>query len=127
MALRHIRLTRRAAVTISAAIKYFLAKKRYYMIKQCIEPEKIERSLFVSMLRSSSQANRSSLYHEFQMFNGNQEDNDSHRSICDNQKSQLEIAERIKLIQKKNMIDMLTLFRQESGELRKLKEDRNSE
>ena len=61
------------------------------------------------------------------MFNGNQEDNDSHRSICDNQKSQLEIAERIKLIQKKNMIDMLTLFRQESGELRKLKEDRNSE
>ena len=35
MALRHIRLTRRAAVTISSAIKFFLAKKRYYMIKQC--------------------------------------------------------------------------------------------
>ena len=33
LALRHIRLTRRAAISISCGIKYFLAKKRYYMLK----------------------------------------------------------------------------------------------
>jgi len=48
MALRHIRLTRRAAVTISSSIKYFLAKKRYYMLKEKDEDEK--KSTFMKML-----------------------------------------------------------------------------
>jgi len=38
MALRHIRITRRAAVIISSSIKFFLAKKRYYMLKDAIDP-----------------------------------------------------------------------------------------
>jgi hypothetical protein len=58
MALRHIRLTRRAAVTISTGIKFFLAKKRYYAIKQMISPKKAEKSLFVSLLKTGSQAAR---------------------------------------------------------------------
>ena len=61
MALRHIRLTRRAAVTISTGIKYFLAKKRYYQVKQCIAPKKAENSMFVSLLKTGSQAARNDM------------------------------------------------------------------
>jgi len=32
MAMRHIRLTRKAAITLSSSIKYFLAKKKYYEV-----------------------------------------------------------------------------------------------
>ena len=39
----------------------------------------------------------------------------------------MRIAETILLMQKKRMLDMLSLFREESGELRRLKEERNSE
>jgi hypothetical protein len=126
MALRHIRLTRRAAVTISSAIKFFLAKKRYYMIKQCIDPRNVESSLFVTMLKSGSQAARSELYSN-QHVGHHSCGSDSNRSHCLVQRQQLDIAERIVIIQKKNMLDMLCLFREESGELRKLKELRNSE
>mmetsp|Transcript_16179 Transcript_16179/g.25061 ORF Transcript_16179/g.25061 Transcript_16179/m.25061 type:complete len:113 (-) Transcript_16179:657-995(-) len=38
MALRHIRLTRKAATTLSSGIKYFLAKKRYYLLLMEVDP-----------------------------------------------------------------------------------------
>jgi len=50
MALRHIRITRRAAVIISSSIKYFLAKKRYYMLKDSLDPRCANKSMFMSML-----------------------------------------------------------------------------
>jgi hypothetical protein len=50
MALRHIRLTRRAAVTISSGIKYFLAKKRFYMLKQSLDPTSVGKSIFINLL-----------------------------------------------------------------------------
>jgi hypothetical protein len=96
------------------------------MIKQCIDPKQIERSLFVSMLQHSSNVRSSS----FQEYAHNQHADSSNRSNYENcalQKHQLEIAERIVIIQKKAMLDMLSSFRAESGELRKLKEERNSE
>lgn len=63
LALRHIRLTRKAATTISSAIKYFLARKRYHVIKQEINPNLNNDSIFVDMLRTSSTAARNHLLH----------------------------------------------------------------
>jgi hypothetical protein len=54
MALRHIRLTRRAAISISRSIKYFLAKKRYFILKHQLDPISVEKSMFASMLQATS-------------------------------------------------------------------------
>jgi hypothetical protein len=62
MALRHIRITRRAAVTISAGIKYFLAKKKYYLLKETIDPRSANKSIFMNMLQANSHAARMHLF-----------------------------------------------------------------
>ena len=38
MAVRHIRITRAAAVTISSSIKHFLEKRKYYILKNSRNP-----------------------------------------------------------------------------------------
>ena len=51
MALRHIGLTRKAAVVISSSFKYFRAKKRYYLLLKELEPEKFKKSHFIRLLK----------------------------------------------------------------------------
>lgn len=79
------------------------------------------------MLRSGSQAARLETYNELHGHHHSDLSIGDSSEGCNIHKHQLEIAERIVMIQKKNMLDMLSMFRNESGELRKLKEERNSE
>jgi hypothetical protein len=58
MALRHIRQTRRAAVTISQGIKFFLVKKKYYLLMQRFNPRFRDNSPFLTLLCSTSKADR---------------------------------------------------------------------
>ena len=50
MALRHIGLTRKAAIVISSSLKYFRAKKRFYLIQKELDKKKYEKSAFVKRL-----------------------------------------------------------------------------
>jgi hypothetical protein len=50
MALRHIGLTRKAAIVISSSLKYFRAKKRFYLIQKELDKKKYEKSAFVKKL-----------------------------------------------------------------------------
>jgi hypothetical protein len=47
----HIHLTRNAAKTISSSIKYFLAKKKYYQIKEIVCPDQVNKSQFQNLYK----------------------------------------------------------------------------
>jgi hypothetical protein len=87
------------------------------------------------MLRSGSQKGRNDIFRDFMDQHHHHHHHDHNHSEGSESEGcyhpahqhQLEIAERIVIIQKKNMLDMLAMFRQESGELRKLKEERHAE
>jgi hypothetical protein len=79
------------------------------------------------MLRSSTAANRLEVYKSHQHHDSEEHGANSQVSDCHEHREEMRIAETILLMQKKRMLDMLSLFREESGELRRLKEERNSE
>ena len=144
MALRHIRLTRTAAMTISRAIKYFLARKRYHKIQQDHDPRTADRSVFVSMLRTNqSQAARAGVIqlHNNSMltqerFTSRQgsfssavpvEFENTTSSFENVESNELIIADRIVKLSKKHMLDSLEAFKAESWDLKKMKQERNKE
>eukprot|EP00356_Strombidium_inclinatum_P004012 CAMPEP_0170496656 /NCGR_PEP_ID=MMETSP0208-20121228/22285_1 /TAXON_ID=197538 /ORGANISM="Strombidium inclinatum, Strain S3" /LENGTH=119 /DNA_ID=CAMNT_0010773257 /DNA_START=1316 /DNA_END=1675 /DNA_ORIENTATION=+ len=49
LALRHIRLTRSAAKTITRAFKFYREKKKYYQLKLKINPSLAQSSGFIQM------------------------------------------------------------------------------
>lgn len=51
MAMRRILITRRAAKTITSAFKYFITKKRLYLLRKTEEPEAVEHSVFLKQIR----------------------------------------------------------------------------
>lgn len=50
MAYQHIRLTKRAASTIQAGFKYFMAKKQLYLLRKEIEPDSVGKSQFLAQI-----------------------------------------------------------------------------
>ena len=58
MALRHIGLTRKSAVVIASSLKYFQAKKRYYLLQKELDPEMFKKSNFIKLLKKAAKTNK---------------------------------------------------------------------
>ena len=51
-------MTRKAATSITRGIKYFLAKKKYYLERQKINPNLIESSRFLALISKNNADDR---------------------------------------------------------------------
>ena len=58
MALHHVLLTRKAATSITRGIKYFLAKKKFYLERQKIDPNLIVSSRFLALISKNNTEDR---------------------------------------------------------------------
>jgi len=58
LALHHVLLTRKAATSITRGIKYFLAKKKYYLERQKIDPNLIKSSRFLALISKNNHDQR---------------------------------------------------------------------
>jgi len=98
MALRHIRLTRRAAETIAASIKFFLKRKKYLMLKTLVKPQS-RPSRFMEMLHANSPKTSAELHEGMDNFYSSTPEKDRVK--------ELKVLRLAKYVAKQNMMDAL--------------------
>ena len=126
LALHHVLLTRSAANSVTKGIKFFIAKKRYYLQLQKIDSTLIENSRFLALVGNKTQRKKILAKSKSSVSDDMAEIFKSHE-LASEQLAGIKMYQNYMISAKIDLLNGLKEFKEESASLRQIRQEKINE